>query len=143
DWHIRLRLHGEPSALGALLSQVRADVEPLLADASIARLAVDTYRPELHRYGGEAAMPLIEEIFAADSDAVLGIVELLSGDEGMDARWRLALRGADMLLDDVGLPWEERCRVMRALRDGYRAEHRADGRLRGQIGERFRVERAA
>jgi lantibiotic biosynthesis protein len=143
DWHIRLRLHGTPSDLAALLVDVRAQIEPLLADASIARLAVDTYRPELERYGGQAAMPIIEQIFEADSDAVLGIVALLSGDEGMDARWRLALRGADMLLDDLGLSADDRRAVMRALRDGYRAEFRANGTMRGQVGDRFRRERAS
>jgi hypothetical protein len=33
---------------------------------------------------------------------VLGIVETLAGDEGADARWRLALRGIDLLFDDLG-----------------------------------------
>lgn len=142
DWHIRLRLHGTPPALAALLIDIGDQLEPLLADAGIARLVVDTYRPEDQRYGGPAAMPIVEEIFEADSEAVLGIVSLLSGDDGMDARWRLCLRGADMLLDDLGLAPDERRRVMRTLRDGYRTEFRAGASTRGQVGDRFRRERA-
>jgi len=143
DWHLRLRFHGAPDALAALLTDVRARVEPLLADAGVSRLAVDTYRPELQRYGGAPAMPLVEAIFEADSDAVLDIIALLSGDEGMDARWRLTLRGADMLLDDLGLSWDERRQAMRSLRDAYRTEHRVDAALRRQVGERFRREAAS
>jgi lantibiotic biosynthesis protein len=143
DWHLRLRFHGAPDALAALLIDVSARIEPLLADASVSRLAVDTYRPELQRYGGVLALPLVESIFEADSDAVLDIIALLSGDEGMDARWRLTLRGSDMLLDDLGLSWDERRKAMRSLRDAYRIEHRVDATLRRQVGERFRRESAS
>jgi len=48
-----------------------------------------------------------ESIFEADSDAVLAMVEMLEGDEGANVRWRLALRGADMLLTDLGLEGDE------------------------------------
>ena len=143
DWHLRLRLHGDPSALAALLVDTRTRIEPLLRDATVSRLAVDTYKPEADRYGGDAAMPVVEAMFQADSECVLDIVAMLSGDEGMDARWRLALRGTDMLLDDLGLSWDEKRAVMRSLRDGYRAEHRADNALRKQVGDRYRREAAA
>jgi thiopeptide-type bacteriocin biosynthesis protein len=106
----------------------------------VARLTVDTYVPELRRYGGPAAMPLVEEIFQADSEAVLSIVELLSGDAGMDARWRLTVLGASMLLDDLQLSTDQRRVLIRGMRDSYRNEFRADGALRKQIGERYRQE---
>ena len=117
---------------------------PALADGRIWRLVLDTYEREVHRYGGPEAMALCEEIFHADSDACLGIILRLSpGDRGADQRWRLALRGIDVLLADLGLPVAARLAVVRRGRRGLAQEHRVDGRLERQLAARFRAERAS
>ena len=46
----------------------------------------------MERYGGPEGMQLAEQLFHADSEAVAGDRRALDGDEGADARWRLALR---------------------------------------------------
>ena len=140
DWHLRLRLHGDALALTGVLLRAGVAAAPLLQDGRLAHVAVDTFEPELSRYGGAAAMPFVEQFFEADSDAVLAIVELLSGDEGMDARWRLTLRGADVLLNDLGLELQQKRALARRLRDSYRGEFHADARFNGQVGDRYRKE---
>jgi thiopeptide-type bacteriocin biosynthesis protein len=143
DWHLRLRFHGEP---GKLREQVepalQAAVEPLLQEGWVWRVSFDTYEREVERYGGPEGVSLAERIFHADSDAVLAIVELLSGDQGADARWRLALRGVDLLLDDLGLDLEIKRSLLKRVRKAFGREFQADtSRLKRQLGERYRAER--
>lgn len=104
-----------------------------VADGLLWRVGIDTYRPEVDRYGGPAAMPLCEQIFEADSDAVIALLTDLPPAED---RWRLAIAGLRALVDDSGLPADE---VIAALRVGplYRPQWRT------AVGERWRAERDA
>jgi len=143
DWHLRLRLHGEPGRLHAeVLHSLAAAAAPLVAAGQLWRMQLDTYEREVERYGGDRGVELAEQVFGADSDAVLAIMEPLSGDAGLDLRWRLAMRGMDLLFDDLGLTLEEKRSVARRARVGYGREFDIDGDLRGQVGQRYRAERA-
>lgn len=144
DHHIRVRFCGAPERLHAdVLPALQQAAEPMLADGSIWRVQLDTYEREVERYGGPEGIEPCERLFWCDSEAVLDIVQLLEGDAGADARWRLALRGADMLLDDLGLDLEQRIELAGHARDSFRAEHGAGPALFKQIGARFRRERDA
>jgi thiopeptide-type bacteriocin biosynthesis protein len=81
-------------------------------------------------------------VFAADSEAVLTIMGPLSGDAGLDLRWRLAMRGMDLLFDDLGLTLEEKRSVARRAREGYGREFGIDGNFKGRVSQRYRAERA-
>jgi len=143
EWHVRLRFHGEPGAPTAeLLSGLHRLCEPLLADGRVWRVALDTYERELERYGGSAGMALCETLFFHDSEAVLAIVEALDGEDASEARAKLALRGLDLWLDDLGLPLTGKLEVARGLRDAYLREHDAGPRLRRQLGDKFRAVRS-
>ena len=140
DWHVRLRIHGDPvTLLPALHAAAQAEAER----GRLWRMTLDTYEREQERYGGPAGVALCEELFHADSVAVLELLALTPGDAGADLRWRLALAGIDRLLDDVLDDDEMKAATMRRMRGAYAAEHRADGALRGAVGERFRAEREA
>src|SRR5262249_36646856 len=133
DWHVRLRFHGEPRRLhGEVMPALEAATGPLLEDGRVWRIQVDTYEREVERYGGAAGIELSERLFGADSNAVLRILETLSGDEGADARWRLTLRGMDQLLDDLGLPFEGKRAVVTRARESYGREFRSDVGLERQ-----------
>jgi thiopeptide-type bacteriocin biosynthesis protein len=71
------------------------------------------------------------------------MVELLYGDEGADARWRLAMRGMDALLDDFGLDLERKLQVVKAAREAFGKEFRTDGQFEHQLGDKYRKERAS
>src|SRR5690606_23288749 len=71
------------------------------------------------------------------------IVSLLEGDEGADARWRLTLRGADQLLDDLGFDLDGKHAIMARARESMGREFHVDTAMQKQIGARFRAERAA
>lgn len=142
DWHLRLRLHGAPCRLMAeVLPALHAATAPLLATGQLVRLQVDTYVRELERYGGAQGMALAERFFHADSEAVAAIVERLTGDAGADARWRLALRGIDLLLDDLGFTFTEKYTVIKQVREGFATEFRVDKHFSGKLGEKYRSDR--
>jgi thiopeptide-type bacteriocin biosynthesis protein len=144
QWHVRLRFQGaRAQLLEGLLPALHDRLAPLQAAGVVGRVQLDTYQREVERYGGPEAMPLVEELFHHDSAAVLSIVELLEGDEGADARWRLALRGSHDLMVDLGLDLEQRLALVTRLRAGYGAEHGAGLTVERQLGMRFRTERAA
>jgi class I lanthipeptide synthase len=143
-FHLRLRLKGDPRRLAAeVLPLLRKTAEPLLADGLVWRLQLDTYERELRRYGGDEGIEPSEELFCHDSDAVLGIVRTLWGDEGLDARWRLTLYGIDRLLDDFGFDIERKRAWARTCRDGFAQEFDVDGAAKRGLGKRYRVERKA
>jgi thiopeptide-type bacteriocin biosynthesis protein len=140
DWHVRWRLHGDPDRLqGEVMPRLAEAVRPLVDDGRVRKVQYDTYEREVERYGGAEAMVLAERIFQADSEAVLGIVERLSGDAGMDARWRLTLRGMDMLLADLSLTWAEKRAVVKSARTSFARDFPADPH---QLGSKFRKEKA-
>ena len=144
EWHLRLRLHGDPAALRErVLPELERFASRVLDAGAVWRVQYDTYVREIERYGGNAGMEPSEEFFHADSEAALAIVETLSGDVGLDARWRLTLKGMDLLLRDLGLNLAERRSAIGRVRLACEREFHAGGAFRRQMGERFRVERAA
>jgi thiopeptide-type bacteriocin biosynthesis protein len=141
EWHLRVRFHGDPSRLqSGVLPRLHAALDPMLADGRIWRVQLDTYERETERYGGPEGILLAERLFHVDSEAVLAILEMLEGDEGADFRWRLALRGIDMLLGDLQFDPETRMRVMRGMREGFAREFGGGKGLRVQLDQRFRQE---
>jgi thiopeptide-type bacteriocin biosynthesis protein len=144
DWHLRLRIHGAPNRLLhetlPLLTRVTA---PLLDTGELWRLQLDTYEREVERYGGPTGIRLAERVFHADSDAVLAIVRDLTGDAGAELRWRVALRGVDLLFDDLGLTLEQKRDIAAAAQHGYGREFGVGGAFQQEVSRRYRGERAA
>ncbi|HEV2755110.1 MAG TPA: lantibiotic dehydratase [Actinomycetota bacterium] len=138
--HLRIRLHGDRARLTSeVLPALRDAVEPEL-EGRVWRVEAGTYVRELERYGGPDAIGLAEDLFSADSDAVM---EIVCGGGSLDDRWRIGLAGIHRLFEDLGLDEETQTRLARRMRDGYAAEVGADTLLKRQIGDRYRAERRA
>jgi thiopeptide-type bacteriocin biosynthesis protein len=143
DWHLRLRLHGVPRRLHAeVLPSLQAAAAPFLEAGQLWRLQLDTYEREVERYGGDEGIELAEQAFAADSEAVLTILRHVTGDAGLDLRWRLAMCGIDLLFEDLGLTLEEKRSVARRASEGFGREFGMDSEFRRRVGQRYRAERA-
>jgi len=139
DNHLRLRFAGDPSVLaGCLLPRLHATLADATARGLTWRIVVDTYEREVERYGGRHGIELAEQIFAADSDAVLAILSACEGDAGAEAMWRLAVRGCDQLMDDLGLTLEDKLVTMTRARDAFGAEHGIDTAFQKRLGDKFR-----
>ncbi len=134
EWHLRLRLHGDRP--GALLAALHEASEPFVADGTIWRIQLDTYRREVDRYGGPEGIVLAERLFQADSEAVLAALRSLDGDEALADRWRLAVAGVDRFLGDLGFDVPRRRDVVRRWRDGLVTEYGETGTLARQLAGR-------
>jgi thiopeptide-type bacteriocin biosynthesis protein len=142
-FHLRLRFHGDPVRL-------RTEVEPALAAAAegalgarqIWKYQIDSYEREIERYGGDAGIALSEEVFHADSQATLDLVQAIPRDPGAELRWRLTLLGMDRLLEDFGFDLPARHALVNKCRAGFAAEHGLDASGERGLGARFRQERA-
>jgi lantibiotic biosynthesis protein len=150
DHHLRIRFRGPPARLAAeLLPALHAAAEPFIAGGRVGKIQLDTYEPEWSRYGGPAGLEIGERLFAIDSDACLAILDLMGGDEGLDAAWRLTLVGIDQLFGDLGLDLDERHRIARNAATMLRGEYGSgEGAPLATVadkalGDRFRRERAS
>lgn len=140
--HLRVRFAGDPDGLReAVLPALEEAAGRLVEDGLVWRVQLDTYEREVERYGGDHAIELAEDIFAADSDAVIA---LLGGPGGLsgDVRWRSALAGLTRLFDDLGLTLDEQRRISADARSELGAELDVDGPFAKAVSRRFRSERA-
>jgi thiopeptide-type bacteriocin biosynthesis protein len=143
DWHVRVRFHGDPARLlGEVVPALTKSVLPMCQDGRAWKLQLDAYEREIERYGGPIGIQLAEKLFFADSLSILEIVDTLSGDEGSDARWRLALRGIDLLYTDLGISLTERHAIMKQIRESFAREFGGGVFLDRQLGDKFRKLRA-
>ncbi len=141
DWHIRLRVEGEAALLWQHLAPALfARAATLQEEGQIWRLQLDTYEREVERYGGPVGMVLSERLFEADSEATLGILGQLSGEEGNDLRWRLCLRGMDLLLEDMGMSLAEKSQLLQNIRRSFAEEFRATPSFERQLDAKYRAE---
>jgi thiopeptide-type bacteriocin biosynthesis protein len=138
--HLRVRFR---SSLLRVSSSTKRLLQPLITSGRVWKVQFDTYEREIERYGGQEATMIAEEIFTADSNAVLSILRSLDGDEGLAWRWKLTLIGMDKLLADCGLDIGDRFAVAARIKDEMRAEFRVGGAKGGAIGAEFRKERKA
>jgi thiopeptide-type bacteriocin biosynthesis protein len=139
--HVRLRFHGTPARLDAeVWPALRAACAASLDEGTGWRVQLDTYEREVERYGGPLGVELSEELFTADSEAVLAMLQAYPGDAGAELRWRMALKGMDALLDDLGLTLEAKLAVEERARAAFHAEFHVDKRFEEQLGQRYRRE---
>lgn len=142
--HLRVRFGGRPERLRSeVLPALEMATAELIDSGVVWRFQLDSYDREVERYGGDTAIGLAEEIFAADTAAVITLLTGPAGRPVADFRWRAALLGVARLVTDLGLTWEEQRRLAAESCAGYGAEFNVDGRFRQAVSRRFRRERAA
>jgi thiopeptide-type bacteriocin biosynthesis protein len=142
DWHLRLRLHGQPARLqNEVLPALQAAAAALLEDGRLWRLQLDTYEREVERYGGTEGVVLAERLFHADSEAVLALAEWFAADARGDVRWRVALVGIHLLLTELGFDLDTRRAVLSKTRQTFATEFRVDAAFTHQLAAKFRPER--
>jgi thiopeptide-type bacteriocin biosynthesis protein len=106
-----------------------------MQDGVCRRFVLDTYEREIERFGGVDAMAAVETLFAADSQAVVDLLELEHTKKITLDRMHLALLTVDALLDGLGLDPEAR---FRWCRDRVRSRQEAGLEYR-QSKQRLRV----
>jgi thiopeptide-type bacteriocin biosynthesis protein len=142
QFHVRLRFKGEREALLPLLGSLERAVQPLIGTNAVWRMQLDTFEPELERYGGPRGIALAEEIFHHDSDAVLTILEALEASDLGAERWKLGVLGVLELYRALGFDEDAVRTRVQATRDGFAKEFSAGADVFQELGSRYRAERA-
>ena len=140
--HLRIRFNGTAEHLSQkVLPLVFATFNPLVSSGMLWKIELDTYQREVERYGGMDGLLAAEDIFCADSEAVLDILQELAGDEGLDIRWRVGLLGIDQLLSDFGLDDKTKQETVRRWSETFQTEFKMDMTGKKRLAERFRTDR--
>ncbi len=115
--HIRVRFKAKsPKAASILLPELYRWAAQLVASEKCNDFAIETYKPEIGRYGGREGLSLAEEIFMKDSLAAVPMIRLLRQNSRLD-RIVLAALSVDRMLVDLGLSPMERKLFCRDYRE--------------------------
>ncbi|MET9959372.1 lantibiotic dehydratase [Streptomyces sp. NPDC006326] len=86
DAHLRIRLHANGAqAREALLVEAARWGSSLLESGGVDGIQTDVYEREIERYGGLGVIEHVEEVFSANSDAVVRLLGLTGGDPALSA----------------------------------------------------------
>ncbi|WP_405407667.1 lantibiotic dehydratase [Streptomyces decoyicus] len=133
--HIRLRFHGKPESLWpVLLPALHAWTRARAETGLLAKMVLDTYEPEVERYGGPAAVEHAERFFHADSESVVTLLAMAPDQLG-DPTLPAALGILDILTHlgspDQALRWLSSPSVLEHRRDVPRDRKQAVAALLG------------
>jgi|GEM_PF-550272 len=133
--HLRLRFKRGISedfwvkVTDGITSLLQIDHKP----GEIQKVCLDTYERELERYP-HIRYDFTEDIFCADSTLV---INLLKNNKTLD-RWKLALRGIDIILDDLGYSISQKSNLASNLQASFLAEFKDDQNLIHQLNLKYR-----
>ncbi|WP_280469483.1 lantibiotic dehydratase, partial [Nocardia brasiliensis] len=141
DPHLRIRWHGDPDRLTDRLAPALLRWgSRLVTDGYCRRVSVDTYDQEVERYGGPAGTAVAEDLFAADSAAVLELLALVDRRVVTLDRTLLGMVTVDDLVTAFDMTEAERIDLYRngvlerrATADEYRRENAT---FRSLLGDR-------
>ncbi len=141
-WSLRVRFHGDPQRLSAeVLPLLQRACRPFLNDGRIWTMQLDTYQREIERYGGLAGIEPSEAFFQADSEAIVRIAGLLSGDAAAQVRWLLAVCGVDLMLDDLGFDLPAKIAAIDPMRTSFWDEFKGNKYMKKELGKKYREHR--
>ncbi|SFW54911.1 thiopeptide-type bacteriocin biosynthesis domain-containing protein [Chitinophaga sancti] len=141
DHHIRLRFHNssDPVFWQRILHLLYEQIGQYQKQELIYKVQTDTYVREIERYGVDT-MEFSEQVFYADSKAVLNCICQLEGEDGERYRWLLGARGVDVLLQDFGYDLAARAAIMKVIREGFFREFGGSQELQTQLNSKYRQE---
>ncbi|HEX8795859.1 MAG TPA: lantibiotic dehydratase [Polyangiaceae bacterium] len=139
DDHLRLRLRlRRPEHAALVLERMRSVSADLLDRGVVWRLDAGTYEREMERYGGAACIPIVEEMFFADSSAVVAVLRRFAGDDLAEVRWMAALGVAGTYVRAAALEGETRVAFATTLAENLGREYRASVELKRKLGSLYR-----
>jgi thiopeptide-type bacteriocin biosynthesis protein len=133
--HLRLRFNGGSEQLAPLWQRLSKALEPYVDNESVWRLQLDSYEPEIERYGGLIGINHSEAIFDADSDAGIQLLQLVT--EGA-RRWYLVLLSVHRLFEDLGIDLDARLRQLSAMRGSLISEFELGESANRALGRKHR-----
>lgn len=138
DWHLRLRMLGEPESLySKVLPLLHNYLSEWVKSQRVRKVEIFTYQREIERYGGDRGIELAEQVFQHDSEFVLQTVSLIQN-YGESIRTRMALLGVNAMLDAFSYSLDNKLEIMTQLRTAFGLEFKEHSHLRNQLGAKYR-----
>ncbi|PSL50295.1 thiopeptide-type bacteriocin biosynthesis protein [Chitinophaga niastensis] len=141
EGHLRVRFHCSGNGM-EILQALNREITPLIALGQVVRMTTDTYIREIERYG-ETTMEGSEGLFFTDSVAVTDFLDLISGDEGEQLRWQMAIYSIDRLLDDFDYSLPEKQQLINGISNSFFREFNNNNkrdahRLEKSLNDKYR-----
>jgi thiopeptide-type bacteriocin biosynthesis protein len=142
QWHLRLRIHGDPRKLSAsVLPQLWQSLREHAGQGRIWRMQLDTYEREIERYGGPHGIEIAERLFQIDSELALDLLSAIPDLLGSKIRWQLAFTSVNQLLAGLGFEIATRRLIVNNMGKSQEKSLAVSQQYRKQISDRFRSER--
>lgn len=138
DKHLRIRMNGKPQFLiESLLPALHSKLSSLQTEGVISGVQYDTYEREVERYCGPEGIEYCEEIFDADSDAVVAFLNGV-GANAYERRVEFVIMGVAQYFDDLGITAEKRIQILINLVSWFGKEHSVDRDYDIRLGNKYR-----
>lgn len=134
--HIRFRLKVNKNN-GDIVSQVNEYFKDLIEHDLLWKVQVDTYFPELARYG-QHTIEYVETIFYHDSVATAHMIKAIKGFSDNQISI-LAMYSLDQLLSDFGLSGSEKHQFTMSVNEGYTSEVEKDKSFKVSVDKQYRT----
>jgi thiopeptide-type bacteriocin biosynthesis protein len=139
--HLRIRFHfTDLNQVGIVISLFQSAILEYEKNGLIWKVQTDTYQREIERYGTNSIL-LSEQIFHYDSECIVNILDMISGDEGEELRWMFSVRAVDELLSDFNYSLEQKKELIEVLKTSFADEFNVNKNLKMQMDKRFRIHR--
>lgn len=141
NFHLRVRFQlTDHRSIGEALEQIYYYISPFEKAGYIWKSQTDTYNRELERYGSNS-IELAESFFHHDSNAVLNLLNLTSGDQREELRWLWGLRSINELLNNFCFSTNQKLVLLSSLKDAYAKEFNSGKSLKEQLKVKLRESR--
>lgn len=134
--HLRFRVRGEGLDF---LHKLRGLLYDVLGSRLVSRVELDVYVPESHRYGGIAAVSLVERLFHIDS--TIAIDALARGPMSSSDRCDYCVAAVEAYFNAFELPGHARLPLLRRMGQNMYDELRVQPATRAKVGLQFRDKR--
>ncbi|MBV8253974.1 MAG: lantibiotic dehydratase [Chitinophaga sp.] len=136
--HLRLRFHlTDPDHTQAVIQEINQALQDYTTDEIVYKIQYDTYTRELERYGAEN-IAHCEHLFHLDSELILELLPHIQSGNQEFYRWIFAVKGADILLHNLGLTLQQKIDTLSAVRAGLFQEFHGDHALQFQLNNKYR-----
>ena len=142
DFHIRLRFCLNSSQNYALaVSSIYTAIINLVKEGLIWKVQFDTYKREIERYG-HSTIDYAEDIFHADSQAVIKLLSIIEDDQNESRRWLLAVKMIDIFLQDFNFTLDQKLEFIRPLSTSFINEFGFSKKeIQLQLNKKYRIHR--
>lgn len=134
--HIRLRFMGNPTTFfyAKVIEKLNLLLQPFQENGLVHKIQIDTYNREIERYGETTMLPS-EELFFADSMAVLNFLQ--NATEDYERLW-FGLRRINTYLNIFGLNIEQKKDFAEKMQKSFLQEFGGESELRKKLNDKFR-----